>query len=409
MKFYQGPHIDNYFESIRLEILKDVNNQNDNYILQINIEDYHKYLVNKFTIQIPQIHFDEAYIEVVERNIPIDKFPRFGYYFDDGTKSVSKEVIIYHLPYSGYTNIFNYRPNPYSLQSGEFHEKTSERCILIEVINFDHKSESIENAYKRSVNLINSNYEALTSNCTIFNQSLSSYINKIISERQDRVMKKNALVASLGIPLKKRTDVSETFSIPYPKLREQIIVKPEVIQGDFKPEPTLDIENYRKILKIINDVGKNFERMPSTYRGKKEEDIRDHILMVLDPNFEYGSAGGETFNYSGKTDISLRHDSNVVFIAECKYWKGESGYLKAIDQLLSYLTWRNSKVAIINFVQNSEFTEVLNKIKKATEEHPNFLKRLSDNDENWFNYQFHLNGDRGRLLDMAVISYHLPK
>lgn len=209
--------------------------------------------------------------------------------------------------------------------------------------------------------------------------------------------------------MKKKEGVAETFSVPNPKLKDKIIVKPIVYEKDFKPEPALDDNNYKKILKIINDVGKNFERLPSTYKGKGEEDIRDHILLILDPNFELGSAGGETFNKIGKTDISLRYDSSVVFVAECKYWKGEKTYLKTIDQLLGYLTWRNSKVAVINFVQNNEFSDVLEKVKISTKTHPNYLKELNSNDETWFNYKFHLNGDRNRELDLAVISFHLPK
>jgi hypothetical protein len=409
MKFYQGKHIEEYFEGIRRDIYNEITAQTDNYILNVNIEDYLAHLEQHFKIVIPEIKFDNAFVEVVERNIPASHFPNHGFCFDEDNKSIRKEVMIYHLPYSGYTNIFNYRPNPFTMLSGEFNEKTSEKCILIEVINFYDKPESIKRAYEDQLRTINSNYATIRSNCATFNASLSTHIGSIIKKRQEQVLKKNTLAASLGVPLRKKDNVAETFAIPKPKLREKIIVKPSVSTQDFKPEPTLDDTNYHEILKIINDVGKNFERMPSTYKGKKEEDIRDHILMVLDPNFEYGSAGGETFNHTGKTDISLRHDSSVVFVAECKYWKGEVGYLKTIDQLLAYLTWRNSKVALINFVQNAEFTEVLYKIKTATEKHPNFLKALPDNDENWFNYQFHLNGDRGRLLTMAVISYHLPK
>lgn len=99
----------------------------------------------------------------------------------------------------------------------------------------------------------------------------------------------------------------------------------------------------------------------------------------------------------------------MVFIAECKYWKGEKVFIKTIDQLLGYLTWRNSKVSIINFVQNEDFTDVLNKVNTSIKTHTNFLKEQKPNDETWFNYKFHLNGDRNRQLDLAIISFHLPK
>lgn len=65
-----------------------------------------------------------------------------------------------------------------------------------------------------------------------------------------------------------------------------------------------------------------------------------------------GSATGETFNKKGKTDILLRHAGNNAFVGECKFWKGEKSFLSTIDQLLGYLTWRDSKTAVIMFVKN---------------------------------------------------------
>src|SRR5690606_126854 len=133
-----------------------------------------------------------------------------------------------------------------------------------------------------------------------------------------------------------------------------------------------------------------------------------HVLMILDPNFQYGSASGETFNKSGKTDIQLRYDSSVVFIAECKFWTGEKGYLKTISQLLNYLTWRDTKAAVIIFVKQKDFSNVLSKVESKTVEHPNYLGCVSRNDESWFNYRFHLNGDKNREVKLAIQLFHLP-
>jgi hypothetical protein len=148
--------------------------------------------------------------------------------------------------------------------------------------------------------------------------------------------------------------------------------------------------------------------MPSVYINKKEEDLRDHILMTLDPNFEYGTASGETFNKTGKTDIQLRYDSSVVFIAECKFWSGTKNYLTTIDQLLGYLTWRDNKASVIIFVKQKDFTSILIKIETETIKHSNFLSFVGKSDENWFNYRFHINGDRNREIQLAVQVYNIP-
>lgn len=56
-----------------------------------------------------------------------------------------------------------------------------------------------------------------------------------------------------------------------------------------------------------------FERLPSTYAGKDEETLRDHLILNLEPRFQIGTTG-ETFNKSGKTDILMRHEGKNIFV-----------------------------------------------------------------------------------------------
>lgn len=216
-------------------------------------------------------------------------------------------------------------------------------------------------------------------------------------------------MSALGVPIRKSSDTPVTFSIP--AKRTKVIPtkrKPEVTEKGFTPEPTLDDAVYRQILSIIHDVGKQFERLPSTYSGKEEEDLRDHILLFLEPNFE-GSATGETFNKTGKTDILLRHEGSNVFIAELKFWRGKKAYLDTISQLLNYLTWRDSKSAIVVFVKNKNFSSVLNVVKEATLEHENCLGFVSEQEEGWYHYRFHINDDKNREVRMSVMLFHIPE
>nr|WP_287018607.1 hypothetical protein [Halomonas sp.] len=209
--------------------------------------------------------------------------------------------------------------------------------------------------------------------------------------------------------LKKSVSIPETFSIPLSQKRKKpILNKPEVKEAGFTSEPSLGQSTYIDILNLIHDVGKEFERLPSLYADKEEEHLRDHFLMMLEPNFE-GSATGETFNKTGKTDILLRHEGLNVFIGECKFWKGEKSFLSTISQLLGYLTWRDSKAAVIMFVPNKDFSSVVETAKGASLKHSNFLKYVDRKDETWFNYEFHLNGDRNRVVKLAVMLYHTPR
>ena len=88
----------------------------------------------------------------------------------------------------------------------------------------------------------------------------------------------------------------------------------------------------------------------------KEEQIRDLILVNLNGHYE-GNATGETFNGLGKTDILIRASGRNVFVAECKFWSGSKAMHAAINQILGYLTWRDTKAALLVFSKEFEFHE----------------------------------------------------
>jgi len=367
--------------------------------LNVNKTEYLNHLANRFKMTIPVILFDEVYADVYEDDVPMEYFPRR---YDRGNVTkIKKEIIQFFIPVSGEIELLKYSPAS-SISfggGGDFTVKSD--AIVAEFINFENNGNKIKQDFDYEVKGIHRNYDTLKSDIATFNNSLESNLETVFENRKKKLLNKNNLMSSLGVPLKKKSSKSSTFSIPQPKLKEKISInKPIVTEKGFNPEPTLDDNNYINILKLINDVGKNFER---------EEDLRDHILMTLDPNFELGSASGETFNKSGKTDIQLRYDSSVVFIAECKFWTGEKGYLKTISQLLNYLTWRDTKASVIVFVRQKDFSSVLEKVKTSTPNHENYLSYVNKRDENWFDYRFHINGDKNRELKLAIQLYHLPK
>jgi len=180
-----------------------------------------------------------------------------------------------------------------------------------------------------------------------------------------------------------RTDT--TYSVPVarrvPKI-EQIKVT-----GVFKPEPTLAGEDYEEILRIMKSMVQVMELSPHAFSDMGEEDLRWHFLVQLNRAYK-GQATGETFNFQGKTDILIRVASKNVFIAECKFWKGEKSLSDTIDQLLSYLSWRDTKTAILVFNRNADFSAVLAKIVEAVPKHPKFKRDLGKQDESTFRYVF---------------------
>jgi hypothetical protein len=146
---------------------------------------------------------------------------------------------------------------------------------------------------------------------------------------------------------------------------------------------------------------------PKVFEKMGEEDLRTHFLVQLNGQYE-GRATGETFNFQGKTDILIRDEGKNVFIAECKFWAGEKQFLETIDQVLSYLSWRDTKAAVLIFNRNVNFSEVLAKIAESAPKHENFKKTVAKLDESSIRYIFHQTNDRNRELTLTVLAFDVP-
>lgn len=205
--------------------------------------------------------------------------------------------------------------------------------------------------------------------------------------------------------MRKREGEPSTYSVPVarrvPKI-EQIKVS-----GPFKPEPALSTEDYQEILRIVKNMVHVMELSPHAFLSMGEEDLRSHFLVQLNGAFQ-GQATGETFNFQGKTDILIRVDGKNIFIGECKFWKGEKAFLATIDQLLSYLSWRDTKTAVILFNRNADFTAVLAKIAETGPKHPNFKRDLGKSDESTFRYVFVQPNDPNREVTLTVMAFDIP-
>ncbi len=167
------------------------------------------------------------------------------------------------------------------------------------------------------------------------------------------------------------------------------------------------MDQYEQALKIMQDMALVMERSPEAFKSMDEEALRQHFLVQLNGQFE-GRATGETFNMGGKTDILLREGDRNVFIAECKFWKGPKGFGEAIDQLLGYATWRDSKTAVLVFNRGTDTSTVLSGIDVTAKAHGNFKRLVVWPHESGFRYVFHSNGDANRELILTAMVFHVP-
>lgn len=397
--------LEDLFQSRINHLISEIEGEKDTYLLNVNEEDYASHLKQRYELENVDLLFDDKSVSSSERYISAELFP-FDFVVYTG-KKYKKDVIKYHIPFSGDSYLLRCFPNTHINWSHPVEMEGNE--ITFEIINFRNDPEEIKNRSNEITNSISQQLGFVQGEVDGFNSRLDSIIRQHLQARKEKILKKLDILSKLNVPLRKNPNVPQTFSIPKSKVQKKLLItKPTVLEKEFHPEPTLDDSVYQSILSVIHDVGKQFERMPSTYKDKEEEHLRDHFLLYLEPNFE-GSATGETFNRIGKTDILLKYEGKNVFISECKFWKGEKSFLKTIDQLLGYLTWRDSKSSVVIFVENKDFSSVLEKVKQIIKTHSCYVNYINQKDETWFNYVFHLPDDLNRKVMLAVQLFHIPK
>ena len=194
-------------------------------------------------------------------------------------------------------------------------------------------------------------------------------IEGAVANRKQRLDDAARLSANLDIPL---AATSQTKRVSVPVARKSVRIEQTVSRSlTAKMEPHLADAMYEDVLRTLGGLARALERLPRTASRFKEEELRDLALFILNSNYE-GAARGEVFNGNGKTDLLLAWRDRNAFIGECKFWKGPKGFTDAIDQLMGYLVWQDTKAALILFIKDGEPTEVIEKADKTLRAHLSF-------------------------------------
>jgi hypothetical protein len=238
-----------------------------------------------------------------------------------------------------------------------------------------------------------------------YNANLRTLVRSGFTQRKARLLADRKLEASLGYPVRERPDASR-YSVPVTRRKVDTPRRP-IASGPFQPEPVLPDKQYEQALEVLRNARNALERTPSMTAHLDEEKIRDLLLVFLNAQFE-GDAVGEVFNAAGKTDILIRVGDRNVFIAECKIWKGPKTIRDALEQLLSYLTWRDTKAALLVFIRSGQPAAIISKAITEIEGHPNY-KRTPGTGEDGERYDFvlHANGDPNREIRLAFLPFAL--
>jgi hypothetical protein len=205
--------------------------------------------------------------------------------------------------------------------------------------------------------------------------------------------------------MRRRPDAAKTYAVPEVK-RKVTPVMPQASEPS-PLDPTLPEAEYEHILSVVANMVAVMERSPAAFRTMKEEDLRQHFLVQLNSQYE-GQATGETFNFEGKTDILIRARGKNIFIAECKFWDGPKVFNEAIDQLLGYTTWHDTKTALLVFNRGRALSGVLAKVPELVRARPEFVREVTQEGPTRFLFILHRPDDPEREVALTVLIFEVP-
>jgi hypothetical protein len=354
-------------------------------------------------VNCPELHRDRATLDDQPTEVVRDVATLFQ-------ERVRRRLTQYTLriPYSGHPAPFNMKASTHFTQpiEGSIDERASELVIVWEGDRPDPNA--IKQFFDRRLDQVEQGLGFARSDINAHNGNLINQASGWVAQRRARLLAARKVHADIGFPIRRRAD-ADAHAVPV--RRRPLVVQHPVSERrsskPFEPEPTLREADYEAALAVLRNARNAFERSPSLTEKLGEELIRDLLLILLNAQFE-GKAGGEVFNCSGRTDILIRDNDANVFIAECKIFGPKDGSKKVTDtinQLLRYLTWRDTKAAILLFIRDRDVTTAVSKAIGALEEHPNFKRHGRVRSEERHDFILHANGDPSREMTIAFLPF----
>ena len=372
-------------------------------LLNTSEADLTDYFVAKYGLDVPVLNKEGIYVDQEETQVDVSRDFRRAILDPSRPYYVPGTSVHVTVPFSGDHNMFRVRPSAFSLNPPR--GRINSGALVLTFTGVDLDQSRLRVGIDKRIRDVESNLSRQRQDAKSFNNQLRQNVGSSIQSRRQKLLSDRNLVASLGFPIKARSDVSPTYITPTVRRVEPTL--PAATSSPYKPEPALSDRDYRHILSVMSSMVHVMERSPSTFTSMGEEALRDHFLVQLNGHYE-GKASAETFNYRGKKDMLIRDMDRNIFVAECKFWDGPKTLIDTIDQLLGYTSWRDTKTAIILFNRKKNFSRVVEAIPNTVRSHESFKKELEAPEEAEVRYTLAHREDPNRELTLTVMAFDVP-
>lgn len=367
-------------------------------------------LFERFTVERLELDWNAAEASVDDAQADVSQDIRRTVYDRSRPAYVPGRRLTYHVPFTGHAWLFKAQPNIFGPvhPQGEVSGRQDRRGeLVLSATAAAGTSGQLKGQVDAEAARVKQWVAYVNEEVDEFNARLSGTLLAAVEQRRRKVLDDNELLGSLGMPVRRREDAAPTY-VP-DKLRRTAARPAERNPVAQRPVPFMPAEEYDHVLDIIRGFAVVMERSPKAFRTLGEEDLRQHLLARLNDQYR-GGATGETFNFEGKTDILVREADRNIFIGECKFWSGPTTLSRAIDQLLGYASWRDTKTAIIVLNRRRALSHVLAQVVPTVRAHPNFVREIpSRHRDTEFCFVVRNRDDPDRELTLTVLVFEVPR
>lgn len=401
--FYDG-ELSAALEATAKRLDGEVDSVPEDHVLHADDDSWIAALVTRHSVAVPALTPEDVWMDPPEE-VPVD----VGHDYARRALDPGQRFLIagtrntVHIPFNGDEGVFRFTPSSRNFNPPRAEVRNGE---LVRSWEYPHDSPiDLRTEVDALVGAIQSYLSWASADIATFNQSLDSRARQRIAARRERVRASYDRAASTGIPIGPRGQPEKTY-IADAIVRVPSPVVPPRIETPIPLEPALGDEYFDHIIKVLRAFFTQMERTPATYAGLGEEQRRDLIVTTLNTHYR-GQTTAEAFNVSGKTDILVRVDDRDVFIGEAKIWSGEKAFADAINQLFSYRAWRDSKLALIIFVETKGLTMIVKKARAMLEKHECFVAWKESATLTELRAAMHWPEDPELVADMNVFLVHI--
>lgn len=392
-----------YLDIALRNLVEEIDSLPSTRVLTTSEDELAAHLIEKYSVTTPVLDETRITVDQAHTKIDISNDPtRIAYHLNPGRPTyIDGTVYTHYVPFRGNADVFGCRPSYYS---SNFPRAAVDGDVLTFAYeDTRHDAASIRSAFATDLEETRKLLGWADNDIRSHNEKVAQTAQAKLAERRGKLARDQQVVQQLGYPMRRRADAPDTYQVPV--VRKKISL-PVAARGPLEPAPIAD-DTYEEILRIIHSMVVVMERSPKTFTDVDEHFLRTLFLVTLNAQYE-GQTTGETFNYEGKTDILIRHQNKNLFIAECKFWSGAKVLAETIDQILGYAQWRDTKIAILLFSRNKDFTSVLKQIPETVTAHPNHVRQHEYAHESAYRFTMRQKHDEHRYVTLTVMAFNIP-